>query len=241
MDGITSQFNSQFELESGYAAARVKVRRAGVRVWDLPTRVFHGSLLACVSGAVISAQLGGNWMDWHVRFGAATAGLLAFRIVWGFVGPRYARFRSFVHAPRTVLADLFKRGGERHAGHSPSGGASVLALLSALTALTLSGLLSSDSISTDGALVRYASESTVTAATSLHHKLQWVIYALVGLHVLAVLAYLLLKKIDLIRPMLHGDKPGLRAPHAADTLSVRVVGLGLMFSSVTGAVWLLRA
>src|SRR5438034_4108859 len=170
MDGTTSQFTSQFE--SGYAAAPVKVRRAGVRVWDLPTRVFHWTLLACVSGAVVSAQIGGNWMEWHVRFGAATAGLLAFRVVWGFIGPRYARFRSFVRAPGTVLADLFKRGSERHAGHSPSGGASVLALLGVLGALVFSGLLSSDAISTEGALVRYASESTVTLATSLHHKLQ---------------------------------------------------------------------
>ena len=237
MDGITSQI----EFDPDYAAAHVDAHRAGVRVWDLPTRVFHWSLLACVSGAVISAQLGGNWMDWHVRFGAAVAGLLVFRVVWGFVGPRYARFRSFLHAPRRVLADLFKRGtGERHAGHSPSGGASVFALLGVLAALTLSGLLSSDSISTDGPLVRYASESTVTLATSLHHKLQWVIYGLVGLHVLAVLAYLVLKKIDLIGPMLHGDKRGLRAPHAADTPAVRVAGLVLMLAAVAAALWLLR-
>jgi cytochrome b len=240
MDGITSQFPSQLEFETGYAPARVKIRKAAVRVWDLPTRVFHWTLLLCVSGAVISAQFGGNWMDWHVRFGAATAGLLVFRIVWGFVGPRYARFRSFLHAPRTVLADLFKRGaGQRHAGHSPSGGASVFALLGVLGALVLTGLLSSDSISTDGALVRYASESTVSLATSLHHKLQWVIYGLVGLHVLAVLGYLVLKKTDLIRPMLDGDKRGVRAPHAADSFAVRFIGLGLMFGSVAGALRLL--
>lgn len=240
MDGITSQFPSQLEFETGYAPARVKIRKAAVRVWDLPTRVFHWTLLLCVSGAVISAQLGGNWMDWHVRCGAATAGLLAFRLVWGLVGPRYARFLSFLHAPRTVLADLFKRSARtRHAGHSPSGGASVFALLGVLGALVLSGLLSSDSISTDGALVRYASESTVTAATALHHKLQWVIYGLVALHVLAVFAYLVLKRIDLIRPMLHGDKRGVRAPHAADSLGVRVIGLGLMFASVATALRLL--
>ncbi len=241
MDGITSQFPSQLEFESGYAAAPVRIRRGGVRVWDLPTRVFHWTLLLCVSGAVVSAQLGGNWMDWHVRCGAATAGLLAFRIVWGVIGPRYARFRSFVRGPRAVLADLFRRKRERHAGHSPSGGASVVALLGVLGMLVGSGLLSSDSISTEGALVRFASESVVTRATALHHKLQWVIYALVGLHVLAVLAYLWLKRIDLIRPMFNGNQRGVRAPHASDTIVVRVIGLGLMAMSVSCALWLLRA
>ena len=233
MDDVASQFN-------GVYTPAGRIRRAGVRVWDLPTRVFHWSLLAFVSGAVISAQLGGNWMEWHLRCGAATLGLLAFRIVWGLVGPRYARFRSFLYAPRVVLAHLRKirSAGERHAGHSPSGAVSVFALLGVLVALSVSGLFSSDSISTDGALVRFASESTVSLATSIHVRLQWAIYGLVALHVAAVLAHLVVKKDDLIRPMLHGDKPGIRAPHAADSIGVRMAGLALMLGSVAGAVWL---
>ena len=233
MDGIASRFDAVC------TPART-IRRPGVRVWDLPTRVFHWSLLACVVGAVASAQVGGNWMDWHVRFGVAILGLLAFRIVWGIVGPRYARFRSFLCAPRVVLAHLrtMRSAVERHAGHSPSGGVSVVALLGVLLALSVSGLFSSDSISTEGALVRFASESTVSLATSIHVRLQWAIYALVALHVAAVLAYLVVKKDDLIRPMLHGDKPGIRAPHAADSIGVRMAGLALMLGSVAGAVWL---
>jgi cytochrome b len=237
MDAMSSQVGA-VQVPVGDNAHRV-----GVRVWDMPTRVFHWSLLACVVGAVASAQLGGNWMDWHVRFGTSIFGLLAFRLVWGLVGPRYARFRSFLYAPQVVLAHLgsMRRAAERHAGHSPSGAVSVFALLGVLLALAVSGLFSSDSISTDGALVRFASESTVSLATALHLKLRWAIYALVGLHVAAVLAYLLVKKDDLIRPMLHGDKRGLRVPHAADTLAVRLAGLALMLGSVAGAFWLLGA
>jgi hypothetical protein len=86
--------------------------------------------------------------------------------------------------------------------------------------------------------VRFASESTVSLATSIHVKLQWVIYGLIALHVAAVFAHLVVKKDDLIRPMLHGDKPGIRAPHAADSIGVRMAGLALMLGSVAGAVWL---
>jgi cytochrome b len=234
LDDVASRFETAFTPAS-------QVRRAGVRVWDLPTRIFHWSLLACVVGAVASARLGGNWMDWHLRFGGSTLGLLAFRIVWGIVGPRYARFRSFLYAPRDMLAYVRTMGSTavaRHAGHSPSGAASVFALLGVLAAVSVSGLFSSDSISTDGALVRFASDSTVRLATSIHVRLQWAIYGLVALHVAAVLAYLVVKKIDLIRPMLHGDKPGIRAPHAADSIGVRIAGLALMGGSVAGAVWL---
>jgi cytochrome b len=235
---VASRFEeavSRFEIVS-------RIRRRPVRVWDMPTRVFHWSLLVCVVGAVTSAQLGGNWMEWHLRFGVATLGLLVFRIVWGVVGPRYARFRSFLFPPRVVLAHLKEIHSERqrHAGHSPSGAVAVFALLGVFGAQALSGLLSSDSIGTDGPLARFVSESTVNLATSIHLMLQWAIYSFVALHVVAVVAYLVVKKHDLIRPMVHGDKPGIRAPHADDSIGVRIAGLALMLGSVAGAAWLFR-
>ena len=66
-----------------------------LRVWDLPTRLFHWSLAACVVGAVVSVNIGGNAVGWHFRFGYAILALLLFRVVWGFAGSRYARFASF--------------------------------------------------------------------------------------------------------------------------------------------------
>jgi cytochrome b len=197
--------------------------------------VFHWSLLCSVAGAVASAQLGGNWMEWHPRFGATVLGLLAFRIVWGVAGPRYARFRSFLYAPRAIVAHFksIRSSADRHAGHSPSGGLSVFALLGVLLSLAVSGLFSSDSISTDGALTRFVGEDAVSLATAIHVTLQWVIYGLVVLHVAAVTAYLVIKKDDLIRPMIHGDKTGIRAPEAADSLGVRLGGLALMMVLVT--------
>jgi cytochrome b len=168
--------------------------------------------------------------------------LLAFRLVWGFIGPRYARFSSFVYTPRVVLRSLRQLRNERtrHAGHSPSGALSVFALLGILLTQVLSGLFSSDSIGTDGPMTRYASEATVNWATWVHHTLQWIIYGLVALHVAAVLTYLLLNKDNLIRPMLDGDKHGLSAPEASDTRVVRVAGLMLMVLCISLSLWLFR-
>ena len=237
---ITSQLEGAW-IPAGTAVAIADSTR--VRVGDLPTRVFHWALVTCVAATVASAQQGGNWMAWHTRLGAVILGLLAFRIVWGLVGPRYARFRSFLYGPRALVAHFksMRSEADRHAGHSPSGAASVFALLGVLVSLCASGLFSSDSISTDGPLVRFASEAQVSLATSVHVTLQWVIYGLVALHVAAVLAYLVFKKDDLIRPMINGDKPGIRAPGATDSFGVRLGGLTLMLGSVAGAVWLFSA
>jgi len=77
-----------------------------IKVWDLPLRLFHWLLVAAVVTAFVSAKIGGNAMVWHGRAGLAVVGLLAFRIVWGFVGSTYARFVTFLHGPTTIRAYL---------------------------------------------------------------------------------------------------------------------------------------
>jgi cytochrome b len=202
--------------------------------------LFHWGLVACVTGAVVTAQIGGNWIDWHIRLGIATLALLVFRLIWGIVGPRYARFRSFTYSPREVVSHLKAlRRSPRHPGHSPSGAVSVFVLLAVLAAQVASGLFSSDFISTEGPLVRFVSDSTVDLATALHLKLQWALYALVVLHFAAVLFYLVLKKDNLITPMVTGWKRGLHAPHANDSMLVRVTGLGLLAALGVAGFWLL--
>lgn len=74
-----------------------------VRIWDLPTRLFHWALVACVLGSVISAKIGGNAAVWHMRLGYAVLALVAFRILWGLVGGRWSRFSSFVYSPAALL------------------------------------------------------------------------------------------------------------------------------------------
>lgn len=83
--------------------------RLAIRIWDLPTRLFHWALVVCIVGAFVSVKLGGLYMDWHVRFGCVALGLIVFRVLWGFVGPRYARFTQFVRGPRAVANYLKAR------------------------------------------------------------------------------------------------------------------------------------
>ena len=89
--------------------------RLAVRIWDLPTRLFHWALVVCIVGAFVSVKLGGLYMDWHVRFGCTALGLILFRLLWGFAGPRYARFAHFVRGPGAVVRYL--KGAAAPAGH----------------------------------------------------------------------------------------------------------------------------
>jgi cytochrome b len=105
---------------------------AVVRVWDLPTRLFHWALAFGVVAAIVSARLGGAAMTWHMRFGDAIFTLLAFRLTWGFAGGRWSRFDSFVAGPTTTLRDLRQRSlpHENHdVGQTRLGPWSVLALV----------------------------------------------------------------------------------------------------------------
>src|SRR5690606_9284218 len=91
-----------------YGPATGRGRATVVRVWDLPTRLFHWALVACVIGSLVSINIGGNAVGWHFRFGYAILTLLLFRVAWGFVGPRHARFANF--PPNPAAAWRYLRG-----------------------------------------------------------------------------------------------------------------------------------
>jgi cytochrome b len=202
-----------------------------VRVWDLPTRLFHWSLTLCVIGLVVSANVGGNWMNWHLRLGYAVLTLLLFRLVWGMVGGHWSRFASFIYAPGTVLAYLRGQGRPEHnVGHNPLGAFSVFALLAILLAQVGSGLFSDDEIAFTGPLVALVSGDTVSLATNYHKNVgKFIVIALVVLHLLAIAFYKLVKKQDLVRPMVVGDK-ALPAPvrAARDTAGSRLLALVIL-------------
>ena len=184
-----------------------------VQVWDLPTRLFHWLIVLLVITSVVTAKLGGPWLRWHLASGATILTLVAFRLVWGFVGGGYARFRRFAYGPLAglrYLRDWLRPPGHperRHyLGHNPVGGWMVFLLLALLAAQAASGLFATDDILFDGPLRKYVSESTSAKLTTWHHRAQWVFFALVGLHVLAVIGYMVLRKENLIRPMFTGWK-----------------------------------
>ena len=109
---------------------------SAVRVWDLPTRLFHWTLALTMIGSIASAKIGGNAMVWHFRFGYLVFALIAFRLLWGLVGSRHARFSDFIASPAATLAylkDIVTTHPKRYLGHNPAGGAMVVALLVTLS------------------------------------------------------------------------------------------------------------
>jgi cytochrome b len=216
-----------------------------VRVWDLPTRAFHWTLALAATGSVVTAKIGGNAMVWHIRLGLLVMALLLFRLVWGFVGGHWSRFASFLFPPGHVAAYLR---GDRvpnahfDVGHSPLGALSVFALLAILIVQVATGLVADDEIATTGPLNRFVDASLGLRATSWHEGPgQYAIYALVGLHIAAVLFYRYARGNDLIAPMWHGDKvlsPG--TPASADGVRERVAAAVLVAFAVGFAWWLAR-
>lgn len=199
-----------------------------VRIWDLPTRLFHWALFVCVVGLIITGNIGGSLMTWHFRLGYCVMTLLLFRIVWGLIGGKWSRFASFIYAPSTVIAYLKGQGKPEHsAGHNPLGAGSVFALLAFLAAQVGTGLISDDEITNQGPLSRFVSNASVSLANWWHKDVgKWVIAALIVLHIAAILFYLHKKKENLIKPMLHGDKQMLAPVEPSkDTAVSRVVAL----------------
>lgn len=213
-----------------------------VRVWDLPTRLFHWSLVLCVVGLVVTANVGGNWMNWHMRLGYSVLTLLLFRLIWGFVGGHWSRFSTFVSGPGTVIRYL--RGASRpehHVGHNPLGAWSVLALLSILLLQVSSGLFSDDEIAFFGPLVSLVSSDTVNWATAYHKNVGKVfVLILVAVHLLAIAFYRLRKKQNLVRPMITGDKAvESPVPSAKDSSGSRWLALLVLAFSAAVVYWLI--
>lgn len=223
---------------TSHAALREAAPRP-LRVWDLPTRLFHWALALAVIGLLVTGFNG--IMEWHFRLGYAVLALLLFRLVWGFVGGHWSRFARFVYAPGTVIAYLRGRVHPDHLiGHTPLGAFSVFAVLALLALQVASGLVADDEISAAGPLTRFVSGATVSWATGWHGGAgKWVVIALVSLHVLAVLFYVVVKRQRLVRPMVSGDKPqsnGLAVPSRDDAAS-RGVALIVFGLCVGLAVW----
>ena len=209
-------------------------RPSAIPVWDLPTRLFHWLLVVMVAVSFITGNIGGNAMQYHEWSGFAILILLTFRITWGFVGSRTSRFRDFVKGPAAVwrYATALARGkSERYLGHNPLGGWSVLAMLLALFVQAATGLFANDDIITEGPLFLWVSKPVSDWLSGIHRLNRVLIMALVATHLAAVLFYLIIKRENLIKPMLTGIKyrsSGETAPPAAS------IGLAAVVAAAAG-------
>jgi cytochrome b len=183
-----------------------------IRVWDLPVRLFHWTLVVLMAVSYFTGRAGGEWMKFHFWSGYTILALLLFRIAWGFVGSTTARFADFVKGPTAAIAhlrDLPGRGRPREAGHNPVGGAMVVALLLAVLLQVTAGLFSADTDmgTVNGPLALLVADKWVERATDFHKFWINVLLWMVALHVLAAIVYLVWKRQNLIGAMLTGQKP----------------------------------
>lgn len=215
-----------------------------IRVWDLPTRLFHWSLVLCFGGLLATGEMAGDAMAWHFRLGYTALSLLLFRLLWGVWGGRWSRFSAFGLAPATLLRYI--RGEQTAAltvGHNPLGSVAVLALLLLALLQAVTGLFSADeAASTAGPLARMVSATWAQAATVYHAQIgKILLIVLVQLHIAAIVFHRIRRGENLVLPMLTGDKQLFEPFEAArDDARSRTLALGVLACCAATILWLVR-
>lgn len=201
-----------------------------VVAWDLPTRLFHWTLVALILSAWISVQyaeqLGDNLLKWHRWNGIAILVLILWRLAWGLMGSSTARFAAFLRTPAAAfgyLAALVRGLSARYLGHNPLGAYMVMALLLVVGGNALLGLFTVEHNDiTAGPLYRLLSEDAVKQVSRLHRlTFDWVLLPLIAAHVAANVLYGVVKREPLIAAMVTGRKPAAEYTDAATAVIVR--------------------
>lgn len=180
-----------------------------IKIWDLPTRVFHISLALLVCGAFITVNLGDDWMKLHGQIGLCILALLTFRVFWGFFGGHWSKFKHFALRPSQILNHLKASNvsPSSYLGHNPLGSLSTVIMLMVFLLQALSGLCSDDEVLFSGPLTSYLSSDQVEWATFYHSEIgQPLMLFLIALHILAILFYKFKCHLNLITPMITGFK-----------------------------------
>jgi cytochrome b len=181
-----------------------------IKVWDAPVRLFHWALVVLIFLAWVTQEY--DHMEWHGRIGYTILTLLLFRIVWGFVGSDTARFSRFLRSPVEALrhlGQLWRREPDREVGHNAAGGWMVLAMLALIGVQVGTGLCANDlddGGDTQGPLMHLVGKDRSDWLSHIHSVNFTIIEAVIVLHVMAIGTYALLKRHDLVRPMVTGTK-----------------------------------
>ncbi|MBV9782300.1 MAG: cytochrome b/b6 domain-containing protein [Acidisphaera sp.] len=213
--------------------------RLSMRVWDLPIRLFHWAIVVLLVISYLTERTGR--MQWHFYSGYTLLTLLIFRLIWGFVGSDTARFRHFLKSPAAALrhlAQFHRREPDNEIGHNAAGGWMVLVILLLLAVQVVTGLFARDDDVSEGPFRNYVSDALSDRLSYIHYlNFNYLILTAVALHVLAVLGYAVVKRHNLLRPMITGKKrmpAAMRAPRMASP----VLAL-LVLACAAGAVTLL--
>lgn len=213
-------------------------------VWDLPLRVFHWLFALSIAASWATAEAGFEYMQYHFYLGYWMIGLVVFRIIWGCVGPRHARFANFLRGPSMLLKYFRSLRGEplNSAGHNPAGGLMAIVMMAMVAFQAGTGLFATDDIAWSGPYNPAVSGSMAGKLTSLHHANFNVILGAVALHLLAIGFYWRVKKQNLVVPMFTGHKPAeWVGAHEAIADSQLLKALIVIAISVGLVYWLIGA
>ena len=178
----------------------MKENKRNKKIWDLPLRLFHLSLILVVIGSILSAKM--NMLDLHQYFGVALLGLVFFRILWGFFGTYYSRFKSFNLSIIDALSQ-FSKTNKITSIRTPIGCYSTIIFMMILLSISVSGLFSSDDILYDAPL-SFLTPNLTSDWTYIHNILHYLLYTLIGIHIFAILYYQIVKKMKIIERVLDG-------------------------------------
>lgn len=184
----------------------------GLLVWDLPVRITHGLLVLAVAGSWATHYAGVEWFAWHRRLGYTVLVLAAFRVIWGFVGTRHARFGRFLRGPGAIVRYLSGRDDRAPVGHNPLGALGVVALLGLLLVQGATGLFANDEIMNAGPFYGWVDPGLSNRITSVHRLVSDALLAMIALHVLAVAWHVAVRRQPLLRAMVTGRKSADRVP-----------------------------
>lgn len=217
-------------------------RGATTLVWDLPLRLFHWLLAIAIAGAWFTYEVGGGNFRWHSWFGYATVVLVVFRLIWGFVGPRHARFANFVRGIGAIsryARALFGPGAQRTPGHNPLGALMVVAMLALTGIIALTGLFANDEIFNTGPLYGYVSDELSDVLSRIHRELCDVLWIAIAIHLLAIGWYWAIKRDNLVVPMITGRKRRSHCPAEHGIAGSRPWLALLILAAVAAALYVL--
>ncbi len=202
-----------------------------VKVWDIPTRLFHWLLIILMAGLWWTASEGE--MEWHQILAYSLLIILCFRWIWGFIGSETSRFKQFIHSPSKTINYIKSRNDQilidKTIGHNPAGGYMVIALLILISVQFVTGLFTTDDIYTEGPLYSLMDDNISDWLSWLHHNLFYGILGFVAIHVFAVIIHTF-KGDAIISAMVHGNK--VLPAHVSRALTFRSNKLAALLVSL---------
>lgn len=199
--------------------------RIRILVWDSPTRIFHWILVFCFAGAMVTQDMERLRLV-HNTFGYTMLGLVGFRLVWGLIGTRYARFSSFMPSPQRVmdyLRSLIRRHPMHTVGHNPIGALGIVAMLILTIGVGVSGVFLDQEIAKE-------------LFEEVHEMLANLLFVIVGIHVVGVIVSSMIHKENLVGAMISGYKTGM----ASQGIRSALWWLGLPLAFAVIGFWLLQ-